>query len=214
MTIADVVNQLKYGELQSIAAKDDNIAITSYINLAVVALYGEFNLKSSEVLIDLLDNVTEYQLPDDVMNITAVYNEIGVELPLDDETNILSVYQPSYDTLQHPYPVTGNTISVIYAVAPVFLIYVDTASLTLRVPIPPQLLEPLLHYIGYRAHGAMNGEIKAENNTHYIRYIASVKRIKDLGLVKNHIAPAGVNKAEAIDEDEIDYTVINDETQS
>ena len=44
------------------------------------------------------------------------------------------------------------------------------------LPVPLQLTEALLHYIGYRAHGAMNGSIEAETNTHYQRFEASCQR--------------------------------------
>ena len=48
MTLHDIVTQLKYGELRSIATKDDNVAIVSYVNLALQALYNRFTLKVSE----------------------------------------------------------------------------------------------------------------------------------------------------------------------
>ena len=75
MTVNDVVNQLKYGELRSIAAKDDNFAIVSYINLALQALYNRFTLKISEQLIPLYNNVVEYALASDLM--TGVFYESG-----------------------------------------------------------------------------------------------------------------------------------------
>ena len=49
------------------------------------------------------------------------------------------------------------------------------------VPISSQYLEALLHYIGYRAHGAVNGEIQAENSTHYTRYLNACNEIERLG---------------------------------
>ena len=50
------------------------------------------------------------------------------------------------------------------------------------LPIPLQLTEALLHYIGYRAHGAMNGSIEAETNTHYQRFEASCQRAVAQGM--------------------------------
>jgi hypothetical protein len=43
------------------------------------------------------------------------------------------------------------------------------------------MAEALLHYVGYRAHGSYDADIKTENNTHYMRFEASCKKLKDLG---------------------------------
>jgi len=198
MTLRDVVSQLKYGELRSIAVKDDVEAIVSYINLALIALYGRFSLKSSEQIIPLYSHIVEYTLNPDLMTITGVYDEDGDEFTLDDEDSLFSVLQIDFETIQVPNPETGATLSVVYLPAPKWIVYTDEMSLDTRIPLPPQLLEPLLHYIGYRAHGSMDGDIKAENNTHYMRYEASCKRIKDLGTVRSAVVPAYVSLKEDI----------------
>ena len=100
-------------------------------------------------------------------------------------------------------------ISVIYKPAPTWLVYIDETSLTQKIPIPPQLIEPLLHYIGYRAHGSMDGNIKAENNTHYMRFVASCDRIEQLGLVRKAVVPAHVSLAEGISEVDVTYQEVN-----
>ena len=209
MTLNDVVTQLKYGELRSVASKDDMDAIVSYVNLALIALYSRFSLKVSEQLIPMQDNITEYLLNEDAMTIRAIYDENGDEFALDDETSLFSIMQVDFETIQVPNPSTGATLSVIYLPAPTTLTYIDETSLTSRVPIPPQLLEPLLHYVGYRAHGSMNGDIKAENNTHYMRYEASCKRIEDLGVVRKAVVPAHVSQQESISQVDRLYQTIS-----
>jgi len=209
MTVNDIVTQLKYGELRSIAAKDDMDAILTYINLALIALYSRFSLKVSEQLIPMQDNITEYLLNEDAMTIHAIYNENGDEFALDDETSLFSIMQVDFETIQVPNPLTGATLSVIYLPAPTTLTYIDETSLTSRVPLPSQLLEPLLHYVGYRAHGSMNGDIKAENNTHYMRYEASCKRIEDLGVVRKAVVPAHVSQQESISQVDRLYQTIS-----
>jgi hypothetical protein len=209
MTLADVIEQLKYGELRSIAVKDDNVAIVSYVNLALQALYNRFVLKVSEQIIPMYDNVVEYTLADNLMAIEGVYDENGDEFALDDETSLFSILQADFETIQVPNPIEGATLSVIYKPAPTRLIYVDETSLTQKMPIPPQLTEPLLHYIGYRAHGSMDGNIKAENNTHYMRFVASCDRIEQLGLVRKAVVPAHVSLAEGISETDTTYQEIN-----
>ena len=209
MTLNDVVTQLKYGELRSVASRNDMDAIVSYVNLALIALYSRFSLKVSEQLIPMQDNITEYLLNEDAMTIRAIYDENGDEFTLDDETSLFSIMQVDFETIQVPNPSTGATLSVIYLPAPTTLTYIDETSLTSRVPIPPQLLEPLLHYVGYRAHGSMNGDIKAENNTHYMRYEASCKRIEDLGVVRKAVVPAHVSQQESISQVDRLYQTIS-----
>jgi len=205
MTLGDVVTQSKYGELHSLAIKNDNIAITSYVNLALQALYNRFMLKVSEQIIPMKDNIVEYTLNDDVMTIEGIYDENGDEFALDDDTNLFSILQVDFETIQVPNPSTGATLSVIYKASPKILTYVDESSLNSRIPIPPQLLEPLLHYIGYRAHGSVHGDIKAENNTHYMRFIASCNEIEKLGLIRRAIPPARLTSSEDISETPIMY---------
>lgn len=210
MTAREVIDQLRYGELRSIAVKDDPIAIFTYINLALIALYGRFRLKFGEQLITLSANIVEYKLTPDNINIIGVYDENGDEFALDDETSLFSINQVAWDTIQVPNPVEGNVISVIYLASPPTLTYVDDPSLdTTVVPIPPQLLEPLLSYVGYRAHGALKGDIKAENNTHLMRYEASCKRIKTEGLVREAIPPAHINQNESIGSPTITYQEVD-----
>lgn len=200
MTLADVIEQLKYGELRSIAVKDDNNAIVSYINLALQALYNRFTLRVDEYVLAMEDNITEYTLPDNLSVIDSVYNEEGEELSLDDPMDVNGILRVSYDTIQVPNPITGDALSIIYIPIPDKIVYVDETSLTQKIPLPPQLLEPLLHYIGYRAHGSMDGNIKAENNTHYMRFVASCDRIDQLGVIRRAIPTASVNKNEHISE--------------
>ena len=209
MTLHDIVTQLKYGELRSIATKDDNVAIVSYVNLALQALYNRFTLKVSEQVIPMYDNIVEYKLDSSLMTIEGIYDEDGDEFELDDPNSLFSILQVDFETIQVPNPSTGATLSVIYKPAPTWLVYIDETSLTQKIPIPPQLIEPLLHYIGYRAHGSMDGNIKAENNTHYMRFVASCDRIEQLGLVRKAVVPAHVSLAEGISEVDVTYQEVN-----
>ena len=199
MIINDIVTQLKYGELRSVASKDDVPAMLTYINLAMVALYGRFKISRKEQIINLEDNISLYTLNDDIMTIEAVYNEVE-EVSLNEDDDVFGVFTPSYDTLQVPNASTGTQLSVLYVANPISAVYDtdDATTLSQTIRLPKQLLEPLLHYIGYRAHGSMNGDIKAENNTHYMRYEASCRRILDAGLIRIDVVPRNVNKQEGI----------------
>ena len=59
----------------------------------------------------------------------------------------------------------------------------DGTAVDCDVDLPAQLLEPALHYIGYRAHGAVDGNVQAENSTHYTRYLAACDAADRLGVI-------------------------------
>jgi hypothetical protein len=51
------------------------------------------------------------------------------------------------------------------------------------IPLPPQYIEALFNYVGYRGHGSVTGDIKTENNTHYMRFEKSCNTIEAMGLI-------------------------------
>ena len=48
--------------------------------------------------------------------------------------------------------------------------------------LPEIYTEALLDYVAYKAHASIKGDMKAENNTYYLRFIESCKNIKIAGL--------------------------------
>lgn len=184
MTAQNVIDYAKYGELKQLAIKDDVPAVLSYINLAIIEVYKRFNLKISEEIVTLSENITEYTMPGDFMLLSAVYDENGEMLPINDEDDPYSILTPSYNTIQVPNAADGASLSVMYKPEPTFIVNVTDV-----VPIPIQVLECLLHYIGYRGHGSVSGDLKTENNSHYMRFEASVQRVYDLGLITVDTVP-------------------------
>ncbi|MCK5613303.1 hypothetical protein KAR91_66140 [Candidatus Pacearchaeota archaeon] len=125
------------------------------------------------------DNIPE----DDVLQIVQAYDEVG-EIPMNDDTTNAGIYTISYDAVQVPVTAEGAYISIIYKKNPTPIVYVDDTTFnTDTIRLPRQLIEPMLHYIGYRAHGSLDGNINAENNTHLMRFEASCKRAGQLGVV-------------------------------
>jgi len=183
MTIAEVVSLAQNGELKSIAVKNDLSAVIGFINLGLIELYKRFPLNIKEVIIDISDPlVTEYQLPTDFMWIVTAYGEVPSNspvvrlkhLPINSEDDVYSINTIGWNTVQIPSSVPGNAVSIMYVAEPPVFTVNDTA---LDIPIPSQMIEALLNYIGYRGHGSIKGDIKAESNTHYRRFEASVARL-------------------------------------
>ena len=211
MTVADIIEDAKYGELSNLgiaklldtpsSKEAAEKKVLSYINLGLIELYKRFNLRTEETVITMIegqslytistanvyhaiDNPTGYisELPGELNSILAAYDENGGVYTVNKESDPLSILTPSYNVVQIPNPVAGEGVYIIYNASPTRLVWVSDVS-TLDVLIPPALLEAMLHYIGYRGHGAIDGNIQAENNTHYMRFDASCKRAITLGLI-------------------------------
>jgi len=198
MTVGDVISYARFGELSQLAVRNNVEAIVTYINMALVTIYGRFNIKTEEAILSLKSGKTLYLLDgtdadvtvagvvmpaNDVMVIVEAFDEYG-RIPLNAEDDEFSIHTPSYNSVQVPLTEDDTYISIIYKQNPTKIVYLDDiTTLTNIVPLPDLMLEPLLHYIGYRAHGAVDGKIQSENNTHYMRFEASCKRIDALGLI-------------------------------
>lgn len=191
MIVQDLINLAKAGELQQVAVKDDTATVVSFINLGLTELYKRFQLKTNEHIITLQTGVTIYDMPTDFLNLIAAYDEVPVPslgfdtgvtmapIPINEENNPLSINTVSYNQIQVPVISNGAYISIIYAAKP-NVVTVD--NLSAELDIPDGLIEPLLHYVGYRGHGAINGNIQTEANTHYMRFEASCKKARELGV--------------------------------
>ena len=128
------------------------------------------------------------------------YDEDGKSLSINDEDDEYGVLTPSWDTVQLPIAEDGALISVIYQQDPKLIgTYIDrptgtpaevtaieTANeelLASRLSLPTCLIEALLHYIGYRAHGSLDGSVQAENSTHLQRFETECEKVRELGLL-------------------------------
>ena len=200
MTANEVITLAKAGELLQLspAIKDDNNVLVGFINLGMTELYKRFTLRTEEAVITLQDGKTIYKLDGTdtdvvltggkVMYVIAAYGDgesradYSVDdpiLPLNVEDNPYSINMIGYDQVQIPLITASAVISLIYQAFPT-KVTIDT--LDAELDIPDQFVEPLLHYMGYRGHGSMDGEIQTESNTHYMRFEASCDKIRTLGV--------------------------------
>ncbi len=205
MKLSMLLDQARTGELDAISKKDKtDRKVVSYINLALIALYGRFPLATQEAIITLRPDImkTVYTMDssdsdveiadgipvpdDDFMTIISAYDEGGNKININDEGNDYSIYTVSYNQLQVPLLADNDYISIMYRRNPTLVQYVDDGNrnaVDVEVELPLQLIEPALHYVGYRAHGAVNGNVNAENNTHYTRYLMACEKVEALGLL-------------------------------
>jgi len=186
MTLQDVISLAATGELKNLAIKTDVPTVLDYINLGMIELYKRFPLNIAEYTFTRTLTDTLYTLPTDCMWVLSAYGpaEINqkvqfVELPINDENTPYSVYTVSWNKLQVGPSVATGYVNLIYSAnAP----HYTSADLAKPIDLPDQFIEPLLNYVGYRGHGAMNGNIQAESNTHYQRFELGCKRILKEGM--------------------------------
>lgn len=193
MTVQQVIDLAIAGELKQLHIANETADVIGFINLGLIELYTRFALKSNEAIITLKEGKTIYTLDgtdvdvdmttNDLLQIISAYGDNAAgetdELPLNDSQNPYSINTISYNQIQVPVVTEGALLSIIYVSKPTFFTIDDLAS---DIELPDQLVEPLLHYIGYRGHGSVDGNINTENNTHYMRFDASCNKIKNLGM--------------------------------
>ena len=189
MIAQDVINFAVNAELKQLAVKNDIQAILGFINLGILELYKKFPLEEAEAILWLTDGKAEYRLDGtdedveidkdkELLLIFNVYDEDGEVVPLN-TNELYGVNTPAYNVIEVPSIHQDEYLSVIYRVTPKFL-----TSITDTLPLPPQLLEPLLKYIAYKGYGSVNGGLNQETQSHYVRFEDSCNKILLEGLIQ------------------------------
>lgn len=212
--------------------------VVRHVNMALTALHTRFWLASREVIIQQYDHIQQYWLDkkyaqtnnlsteplryimdsifdpfqDDCLKIEEVHDEGGETLFLNDLTEPWSVFTPTYNSIQVPYPMWCNTLVAHYrANHPKVSLYKDVLigpfqaktdkSQKLRpeeveIFIPEGFMEPLLFYVAHRVFGALNVDNNAEGNNYLQKYEASCQRLEQSGLqITPHYGNEKLDKA-------------------
>ena len=162
--------------------RENTPKILALINAALVKLSTRFHLKDSEIFVELQPNITRYHLnsahahsntistevkfirdtilepfKNDVLKVLAVHNEMGEEFFLNDSSKQYSIFTPAPNVILHPYPKSGNAISVAYQAVvgsiPTQLLVqrLDLEMEDLNIPMADTFLMPLLYFVAARA---------------------------------------------------------------
>ena len=183
MILRDIITIAKYSELNTLQIKDKEEVILTFVNLGLLELYGLFPLKTEEQVLDLVSGVYIYDLPDDFMYMTGAYdtdsnNRVRI-LPINEENNPLSVNTINFSQVQIPSVVTGAEIGIIYVPKPLRMTIDDMDT---EVPIPSALVQPLLNFVGFKAHAGMRADAEGEANAYELRYHRSIENVRNRGL--------------------------------
>lgn len=198
MTVQNAIDLAASTKLKNIAVAKDTATVLGYLNLGITELYKRFPLRVDEAIITLRDNKTEYKVdgtdPDvsmpansQFMWLVSAYQEVEdtettkfdtVLMPVNEEDNPMSLQTVAWNTVQIPLSCTGAYVSLIYVAAPA---YYTVDNLTEQLPLPPQMVEPLLEYIAYQAKASI-GTIQ-DTALAYQEFEASCSRAEMRGMI-------------------------------
>ena len=112
-----------------------------------------------------------HSIPTDFLYAISATFDDGTEVAINDER------QNFIDDIDYNVSPARDDISIIYvSIPPVLTLTTDFADL------PQVYNEALYNYVAYKAHASVKGDMKAENNTYYLRYNESIKNIRLLGM--------------------------------
>ncbi len=196
MRVKELYSILKNTELKQIVVGEDEDQVIGFMNLALIEVYGRFNILQEEQIITCEEDRTRYRLYDNSQRVLQVYmrnlndkpldgNDSFEEVPINDINSEKSVFTPQPYVLHIPDPQIGKMYSVIQTVTPPYITKenIDTVDFI----IPPQYLSPILNYAAYRAYKSMNGDEQSEIGSHYRAYMSSVKEVYKTGMYQYSI---------------------------
>ena len=191
MTVKQVIDLAKASELVGLPAASKDETVLGFINLGVLELYKRFTLSVEEWIIALEDGQSYYTAPEDFMWIIAAYGEVGSDsveqvniLPVNEEDNPLSINTVGWNKIQVPLSVTGAYVSIIYAATPEK--WYTEADMDAVINMPPQMIDALLAYIGWKANSSISAEGQGEGSVWYQRFEASCNNVLVKGFTNNN----------------------------
>jgi len=166
----------------------------NYINLANLALHKRFHLVKRTYEMDNPLAEEEFALPSDfLVPIHAYYTSDYEEVPIKDESVKLvsDVDEHVSILINEPFKaIIKGTDSESPKRAQILLKYAaapkKAKSTYADLKISEVYTEALINYSAYKAHGAISGDMKDENNTYYMRYEASCKQLINSGMWGNN----------------------------
>ncbi len=196
MRLSEIITILKSTELKQIIVGEDDDQILSLLNLALIDVYSKFNILQEEQVIEVEEGVTRYRLQDNSQKVIQVmYRNTASEpydgddgfeeVPLNDINCDNSVFTPQPYVFHVPNPKIGTIYSIVQTVTPPFITRENIDKIDFI--IPPQLLEPITNYVGYRAYKSMNGDQQTEISSLYATYLRSVNDVYSRGLMQQSI---------------------------
>lgn len=206
MNLQEVFDQLSAGEFSQLSIGGANAGvidasnykkILGHVNLGLTALFTRFNLKERSSQIVLNPSSDTYPLAlEDLLKITKLETDDGVEVPLNKESSIYSCFTPSLNTIQVPQVILDQGpdlpddlkttgLKVVYrANHPKLKLTLGMINPnTVELELPATHLSPLLYFVASRVHNpiGMSNEFHA-GNSYYAKYESACQRLENEGM--------------------------------
>lgn len=180
--------------------------LIAVLNQGLKELTSRFCLVRKSVLVITLDHLTQYYLrPEyaqssdsevthkylydvsdpftgDFVKVISVFNEVGLEMPLNDVMHEASLFTPQFDVLQVPFPGADNAYEVIYQARHPEITNENLE--TQKLLVPPMLDSALTAFVAGKTFSNIGGEGPTVKGSEFMaRYesLCGEVELKDLG---------------------------------
>lgn len=183
MNVGEIINFARYGELRQLAVKDDNNALLTYVNQALIELYKRFNLSIKIEVVRTLPVTKVYMLRSkDINQVLDVFDADNKKLRTKKTTADMDYdyTQINYNTYLFRDP-KEEDVMFFYKAAPSLV-----SALGDDISIPYDMLEAMLNYIAYKAHSTLrtvSTDERFQDVSYYKKFEASCKELELRGYV-------------------------------
>lgn len=190
MKLSEFFTLTKEGSLHQVNTSQDSLL--SFTNLGIQTISDEFNILKKTVVINILENVTQYSLPLDLESIYSIttqgkywrnlqgklvdnsFTEFEVSVNVKGDFN--SVFITNNTSLTVPYPVLGQSLIIDYKAASPML-----TSVTEVLPLANQYILPLMLYVTYLGFFQALGASHQDTSAAFKMYRESINLINNSG---------------------------------
>lgn len=168
--------------------RDRELTLQQFEELSFYVLSSEYAVSNTESLepIKYIIDTAERPFIDDVLGITAVYDEAGCRIPLNDDNNCNSYWLNNYRTLQIPEPADDNTVFITYR-ANHPKIEPDADPATTEIDIPDFCIEAVLAYVASRMYARSNDSGAVARSLEMVqKYEAYCQEIERRNVLNNY----------------------------
>lgn len=197
MTLHECLQSLAKGEISNTTyAQNGDIIknkyedVIDFINQGLEKLYIKFNLKTSNIFVELIEGKQEYEIDsshmmkeemeadydhylwkginetyeDDLIKILHMQLTNGIILHVNDHLNPFSVFTPSYNVIQIPFNTHCNEMVVTYQAS---CNKFTKDDLDRKIELPPHLFPALNCWVAYQIHSNINTQVSVSNASKY-----------------------------------------------
>lgn len=183
-------------------------AVLAHVNLGLIDLFTKFPLNIKSITVQQFEEVSIYYLDreyavsntdstkpykyiqdsvafpfeDTVLKIESIQDEAGVRLPFNQSNVDNNIGNPSYNSIQIPFPNSDNAVGVTYRATHTIISSDNLYPAQINIDMPLSLMKPLLLFIAHRAYASITDGV-TESNNFLIKYDKACNEVIQTGLI-------------------------------